>query len=262
VVAQAGTGKIANVEVTDDIALTAGSTLTVPDGATLDVGDGSLILTGGTAGDGAGAGAKLTGAGTVKFGNASITGGATGTWQAVGGTTIAFSATAPATAAITGTGTTPKLVGTDSGADANTPLITLGKGTHVDGDGVALTVTNSEIDLSTKGGILFPYVATTPSTLVLKGGAAGTAKGTLRLGADEGGDADNTNLYLKDGSHTVSISGTTAVTGASNQADATAKLISGGATVTTNDVTITGRTDTNAVTIKTGATLVAAATTA
>jgi hypothetical protein len=197
-----------------------------------------LVLTGASGTDGA----SLAGEGTVVLGNASITGGANGSWQAVGASTsVALTATA-----ITGTGTSPVLAAlTDDSA-----VITLATG-HTDGDGAALTVTNATIDLSAKGAVNFPYADTTAATLVLKGGT-GTL-GALKLGS---GDTVNSNANLKDGIHSVLISGTDAVIkGAFDAAAAVAGLISGGTTVDTNDATITGLTATNDVTIKMSATL-------
>ena len=197
-----------------------------------------LILTGADDDDGA----KLTGAGSVAFGNASITGGASGVWQAVGDST----SITIAVEAITGTGTGAAL----TGATNDSAVITLAKG-HTDGDGAALIVTNVTIDLATNGAVVFPYVDTTAATLVLKGGTG--AVGALKLNT---GTTTNTNVNLKDGSHSVTISGTGAVIqGASESAAAVAGLISGGAATPGNDATITGKTTTDDVTVKKGATL-------
>ena len=224
------------------ITVAAGHTLTISTDTVVDLGIvGTLTLTG-AASDGA----QLAGAGEVKVGNASITGGATGAWEAVGdSTSIAFNATAAATGTITGTGTTPKLVGTD-----DTALITLAKGS-TNGDAIALTVTNATIDLTAGGGIVFPWVGTTAASLVLKGGT--DTLGALKLGT---GITTNSNAHLTSGGHSVEITGTTPVIqGATGDADAAAGLISGGAATPGNDATITGKTASNDVTVKAGATL-------
>lgn len=212
-----------------------GNVLTI---GTVDLGTaGRLVLEGNIS-----SGAKLVG--TITFGNASITGSnASGAWQASGAnTSITFAATGAATASITGTGTNPVL----KGIDGDSAVITLAKG-HENGDGAALTVSNATIDLSTNGGIVFPYVASTPATLVLKGGGT---PGVLKLGS---GTTDNTNKNLTCDGKAVVISGTDVVIkAASGDAGAVAGLISGG----TNDATITGQTTANNdVTIKKGATL-------
>jgi hypothetical protein len=116
---------------------------------------------------------------------------------------------------------------------------------------VTLTVSTATIDLSANGGIVFPYVGTTPAKLVLLG--ADTTRGTLKLGT---GTTDNTNLNLTYGGHSVAISGTAPVIkGAAGTADAEAGLISGGAATTTNDAIITGKATADDVTVKAGATL-------
>jgi hypothetical protein len=226
-----------------ELSLASGTLLPGPGSNTLEAeAESKLVLTGGAGVTGA----KLDGAGKVILGNASITGGASGIWQAVGAsTTIALSVTA-----ITGTGTGPVLAALTN----DSAVITLGKGTHDDGDGETLTVSNATIDLSTKGAVVFPYVATTPATLVLKGGTS--TLGALKLGA---GDAGNANENLTAGGHSVAISGADVVVkGATSSADAVAGLISGGAVAIANDATITGQTATNDVTIKAGATLASA----
>jgi hypothetical protein len=224
------------------LAIAAGKKLTVAADGTVDV-KGTLTLTGA----GSGGGAKITGAGNVVAGNVSITGGANGgAWEAVGAsTTIDLVCTSPTAVGITGTGTTPQLVGlVDDGA-----LITLAKG-HVSGDGAELTVTLATIDLSTKGGIVFPYVATTPAKLKLM--AETTALGQLKLGS---GSQTNTIANLTCGGHSVTIGGTShVVEGSTGNAGATAGLIKGGAS-SGNDATITGKLATDDVTVKAGATL-------
>jgi hypothetical protein len=224
------------------LTVAAGSTLNVAGTVTVTTSGAGLVLTGAASSGGA----KLTGEGKVSFGNGSITGGASGAWQAVGATSIAFTTTAAATAAITGTGTGPVLAGlTDDGA-----AITLAAG-HTNGDGVALTVSNTTIDISDKGSIVFPYVATTAATLVLKGPTA--TGGALKLGS---GTDTNTNLKLTSGGESVAISGTALVIqGDGTGAGVPAGLIKGGATAVTNDATITGKTAAPDVTIKAGATL-------
>jgi hypothetical protein len=197
-----------------------------------------LILTGASGSDGA----KLTGAGSVVFGNASITGGASGTWQAVA-TSASITIAAEA---ITGTGSDAALTGTSN----DSAVITLAKG-HTAGNAAALIVTNAVIDLATNGAVVFPYVGTTPATLVLKGGAG--VEGKLKL---EAGTTPNANVNLNDGSHSVTISGTTPVIQGADATDgAVAGLISGGTATPANDATITGKTVSYDVTIKTGATL-------
>jgi hypothetical protein len=224
-------------------ALGTGSTLAIGENVNLNVGTvGALVLTGDASN-----GAQLSGAGNVVLGNASITGGSDGAWQAVGDTTsIKLSSTAPAVAAITGTGNNPKLAAlTDDGA-----AITLATG-QVNGNAAAVTVTNATIDISTQGSIVFPWVAETAATLVLKGGTG--ALGALKLGS--GADNDlSANLNLTCGGQAVVISGSGFV--AMGVTEGTiAGLISGGTTADDNDATITGQTDTNDVTIKAGATL-------
>jgi hypothetical protein len=232
-------------------AVPANKNLTVAAGATLTVtGDvnvvalGTLTLTGAASNGGA----QITGAGKVAVGNVSITGGAnSGAWQAEGaGTSIALSSSASATVTMTGTGTTPQLLGlTDDGA-----LITLAVG-HTDGNGAELTVNNVTIDLTAKGGIVFPYVATTEATLVLQGGTA--TLGALKLGI---GNTVNTYANLTSGGHSVAITGSSHIAnGASNSDGAAAGIISGGSASPANDATITGQASSYDVTVKAGATL-------
>jgi filamentous hemagglutinin len=261
------TPDLANKKLTLDaanLALTSG-TLTVPAGATLELGDvltveagaelaaagdvtvaesdGGLTLTGAESTGGA----KLSGAGKVTLGFGHITGGASGAWQAVGEeTSIAFAVTSDIAASITGTGTGPVLAGLAN----DSAVITLAKG-HTNGNAIALTVTNATIDISTKGAVAFPYVATTPATLVLQGGT--DTEGKLKLGE---GDTTNSNAHLTNGGHSVTISGTShVIKGATSDAGAVAGIISGGETATSNDAVITGKTGDYDVTIKAGATL-------
>jgi hypothetical protein len=146
---------------------------------------------------------------------------------------------------MTGTGTSPQLVGlVDNGA-----LIVLAVGT-TSGDQAALTVTNVTIDISTKDGVEFPYVATNAATLVLKGGTS--TLGALKLGA---GTVTNAYVYLTC-TNSVTISGSAPVLkGASDSDGAVAGLVSGGAASPANDATITGQTSTNNVTVIAGGTL-------
>jgi filamentous hemagglutinin len=223
----------------------ASNALVIDTGADLNLGTvGALVLNGH-----ASTGGKLTGAGKVVLGNASITGGGVnnGAWQAVSdSTTIKLSSTAAAVVAIEGTGTTPRLAAlADDGA-----AITLAAG-NANGDAAAVTVTNATIDISTKGSIVFPYVATAPVTLVLKGGT--TTLGALKLGT--GTDDLSSQLDLTCGGQVVVVSGTDIVAKGDISSSDAAALISGGTTAGVNDATITGQTATNNVTIKAGATL-------
>jgi hypothetical protein len=188
-------------------------------------------------------GASLAGAGKVLLGNASITGGASGAWQAgAASTTIVLEV-----GGITGTGTSPVLKGITN----DSAVITLGTGAHVNGDAETLTVTNATIDIATNGAVAFPWVATNPARLVLKGGT--DTKGALKLGS---GTDSTTNRFLTISSHSVEISNTTASI-TFTTSGAAAGTISGGATVGTNDATITGQTSANDVIVKAGATLAA-----
>ena len=243
----------ANQKLTVKCKVTVKGKVTVDIGGVVDISKGGKVnieTTGSLALTGAASnGALLSGEGEVTLGNASITGGASGKWQAVGAsTTIIFATSAAAAASITGNGTSPFLTGVGN----DSAVITLAVG-HTDGNAVALTVDNVTIDISTKGAVVFPYVDTTAATLVLKGGTG--AAGALKLGSDT---TDNTNVNLTQGGHSVTISGTTPVIqGASANADAAAGIISGGTTASTNDATITGKTASDDVTIKAGATLAA-----
>jgi hypothetical protein len=238
------------------ITVAVGGALVIGDSNTVDLADkGSLVLTGG---DGA-TGAKLlslgdANMGVVKFGNASITGGNAGAdgWQAVGAsTTIKFAAAAVATPSITGTGTTPKLVGVGTATGA----------IEIASDGTTstnLTVTLAEIDL-TAGGSVVINATSSESTLTLKhgGGTAGAqAKLTFnstvtdasvstannRAKVYQASDASKTNAGTTD----TSKSGI-AVRAASGEANAEAGSIAGAAN--SDDAVITGQANTNAVTL-------------
>ncbi|MDR3355916.1 MAG: hypothetical protein LBO04_01875 [Spirochaetaceae bacterium] len=236
-----------------NLTLTGGEIIVAP-GAELVLGgkdltvadeDAALVLVGAASSGGA----KLSGAGKVVLGNASISGGASGEWQADGaGTSITFSSSAATEAAIAGSGTTPVLKAlTDDSA-----VITLAKG-NTAGDHAALTVRNATIDISGKGAIVFPYVATTGASLKLL--AQEGILGALKLGT---GDTVNANLNLTQDSHSVTISGTDPVIKGASAADgAEAGIISGGVATPANDATITGKTADDNVTIKAGATLAA-----
>ncbi|MDR0639116.1 MAG: hypothetical protein LBG27_09525 [Spirochaetaceae bacterium] len=207
---------------------------------TVTAADASLALTGGATTTGA----KLTGTGKVVLGNASIA-GSTGGWQAVGAnTSIAFSTGSATTVAITGTGTSPKLVG---GASAG--AITLGtSGSNY----TALTVTTAEIDLTTGGSLVIPQNSTA-STVVLKGGTATLGKLTLKS-ANETTNVSSSH-YAKiyktgETAKTAGISGDgIVVKGVADSDDTGAGSVAGGADVTTNDATITGQSSTNDVTL-------------
>ena len=227
-----------------NLTLTSGA-LTVAAGAelaitsvslTVEAANATLALTGAASN-----GAKLTGTGKVVLGNANIIGSTHG-WQAVGAdTSIAFSNSAAAAVAITGTGTTPKLVA----AGATVGAITLGA---QGSSNAALTVTNAEIDLTTGGSILITYHST-ESTIVLKGGTATLGKLTLNS-ANETTNVTSSH-YAKVGTNKAVVSGTgIVVKGSADSNGANAGSIAGGTTAGDNDATITGLTATSDVTLK------------
>jgi hypothetical protein len=254
----------ATIAATDDAEFVAGTgtpTITVAAGKTLsttasiDLGTtGSLVLTGAEA-DG---GAKLTGAGAVKFGNASITGGANG-WQAVvaGGSPKITFAVATSTATkptITGTGTTPKLVGGDgAGAIEIAPDNTAA---------VNLTVTLAEIDLTDGGSVIINHAGGNgaASTLTLEDGKGdGTTLGKLTFNSNVGNNnvatpGNRAKVYQADDTEKVRFGSTnTSATGIEVKADSdgdnvAARSIAGGAS-DNNDAVITGQADNNAVTL-------------
>jgi filamentous hemagglutinin len=244
----------ATIAATDDAEFVAGTgtpTITVAAGKTLstatsiDLGTtGSLVLTGAD-GDG---GAKLTGTGAVKFGNASITGGANG-WQAVVSgvspkITFAVATSTATTPTITGAGTTPKLVGGD-GAGAIT----------IASDGVTstnLTVTLAEIDLTTGGSVVINFTDTASKLTLTKSATVGkltlnSAKLATTMAIGNAHYAVIWNGIT--GKGTVGGAGNITVTGETDTENTAAGSIAGN----TADATITGETTTNAVTLSNAA---------
>jgi hypothetical protein len=201
----------------DNIIVEAGGELNLATGAvlTLTAGKG-LTLTGATDDDGA----KLTGAGSVVAGGTTITGGASGEWQAVGdNTTIEITADN-----ITGTGTGATLAGV-----ANDSAAIDVAAVAADTADITLTVTSATIDIGAFGVVTLTGNAdNTPvsAIMVLKGATANPA--ALLFDVDTNG-VDIATL----------VSGATKVT-IDNGTDKPAEIKLGGASITAVPTSDTG----------------------
>jgi hypothetical protein len=190
------TGELKATDSTPTITQAAGESnnLVIGAGITVDLDTaGSLVLTG-AASDGA----KLSGAGKVAFGNANITGGASGAWQAVGAsTTITFKATTATSPSITGDGTSAKLAG-----GASTGAITVGTA-----DGTTLTLTTAEINVAAGGSIVISKPSTSSNVFKFAGTDA-------IIGGLTGGESNRTLLADNITNATIDVSGDNCVEGA------------------------------------------------
>jgi hypothetical protein len=222
-------------------------------------GDGRLVLTGG-----ADDGAILQGAGSVVAGSTTITGGADGTWQAVGAnTTIEITANN-----ITGTGTGATLAG-----GANNSAVIEVAATATDEEDVTLTVTSATIDIGTNGTVTLTGNETesVSAIMVLKGGASagsllivadgsqvnavGANKTNLNIGSGAGGTTTPAEIKVNDasvGSGNVSALGNVVVLAAANSAETATlihKLGGGSATGGSGDLWIVSSDDATATPI-------------